>query len=354
MGSPLGPLFANFYMSHIESIVLNNTEIAPYTYLRYVDDCFLDVKDTQQLEKLISELERNSVLHFTYELSNDNTLPFLDVLVERGDRTFITSVYRKPTHTGQTLNPNSECPERYKTSVIRSFVRRAIRTSSTHQAMHLEFSRLKQLLVNNGFANQDIDTEIRRQLENIYGKNTPRPDQTQTTHHLYYRNFMNSSYQTDEKILTNIIKKNIRCRENTDIKLHIYYQTAKTRHLVMTNNPTKTGWLKSTNVVYQFDCPNEGCRLRNIHYVGYTLTTLSRRLTMHLQEGAPKDHFHQTHNTKITRNILVDNTKIIHRNNDPTKVEIAEALIIQEHTPPLNSQKNIRMAKLSLWGVQNV
>lgn len=160
-----------------------------------------------------------------------------------------------------------------------------------------------------------------------------------------------TSKKWNSVVITNIIKKNIRCRGDTNIKLHIYYQTAKTRHLVMTNNPTKTGWLKSTNVVYQFDCPNEGCRLRNIHYVGYTSTTLSRRLTMHLQEGAPKEHFHQAHGTKITRNILVDNTKIIHRNNNPTKVEIAEALIIQEHTPPLNSQKNIHMTKLSLWEI---
>ena len=38
MGSPLGPLFANFYMAHVENLVLNDPEIAPATYVRYVDD----------------------------------------------------------------------------------------------------------------------------------------------------------------------------------------------------------------------------------------------------------------------------------------------------------------------------
>ena len=160
MGSPLGPLFANFYMASIENEVLSSPDIAPHIYLRYVDDCLLNVRDISQLQEIISEFEKHSVLHFTFELAKDNTIPFLDVLVEAANNEFITSVYRKPTNTGQTLNAKSECPTRYKTSVIRSFVRRAIRTSSSHDKMHAEFVRLKQLLVNNGYSNHDVDSEI--------------------------------------------------------------------------------------------------------------------------------------------------------------------------------------------------
>ena len=193
MGSPLGPLFANFYMAHIENLVLSDAEAAPSTYVRYVDDCFVDVRDVDHLLKLIHKFESNSVLHFTYELSHDNTISFLDVVVERGDNRFNTSVYRKPTNTGQTLNADSECPTRYKTSVIRSFVRRAIRSCSTNETMHQEFVRTKQLLVNNGYRNRDIDIEIRHQLDQQYSSDNDKHDKI-TTHHLYYKNFMNSEY----------------------------------------------------------------------------------------------------------------------------------------------------------------
>ena len=304
------------------------------------------------LIRLINELETKSVLRFTYELSHDNALPFLDVVVERGTNSFITSVYRKPTNTGQTLNADSECPTRYKTSVIRSFVRRAVRVSSTNDSMHQELERVRQLLVNNGYRNRDVDDVIKRQLNQQYdapqstGLNT-------TTHHLYYRNFMNSEYERDERVLQHIVKKNVKCRDDThQLKLHIYYQSTKTKHLIMRNNPAETRPLMRTNVLYQFDCPFEDCRLRQNSYVGFTWTTLSRRLTMHKQSGAIKTHMQETHNTTLTRQHLVDNTTIIHSNRDPRRIEITEAIHIRDNTPGINSQKNQRLEKLALWGTK--
>ena len=105
MGSPLGPLFANFYMAHVENLVLNDPEIAPATYVRYVDDVFVDVRGQAHLLSLIAQFEANSVLHFTYEMSINGTLPFLDVLVESRDGRYVTDVYRKPTNAGT----NNEC-----------------------------------------------------------------------------------------------------------------------------------------------------------------------------------------------------------------------------------------------------
>lgn len=352
MGSPLGPLFANFYMAHVENCVLNDSGVAPNTYVRYVDDCFVDVKDLDHLVKLVNEFESKSVLTFTYELSCDNVLPFLDVLVERGANQYHTSVYRKPTNTGQTLSAVSECPTRYKASVVRAFVKRAIHTSSTNKVMHQEFLRLKQLLVNNGYSNRDIDAEIKKQLHNQY--NETRTQETQgKTHHIYYRNFMSTEYEKDERILKNIIKKNVTCRDKADkLKLHIYYQNMKTKHLVMKNNPIETKWLMRTNVVYQFECPSEDCRPQNNSYVGYTCTTLSRRLTMHKQEGSIKTHMLEKHNITLTRQHLVENTSIIHSNFDPRRVEIMEAIHIRDHTPSINEQKNTRLDKLALWGTK--
>ena len=117
----------------------------------------------------------------------------------------------------------------------------------------------------------------------------------------------------------------------------------------MTNKPAETVPLKRTNVVYKFSCPHEGCRPHAEHYIGVTTTTLSRRLTMHLQEGAIKQHMKNKHNTELTRQTLVQNTQIIASTNDTRKLAILEALHIHEQRPSLNTQINTHRT-LTLWG----
>ena len=180
---------------------------------------------------------------YTHENSVENTLAFLDVCVTVGENTFSTSVFRKPTNTGHVMNAKSECPEKYKNSVIKSFVRRAIKVSSTYELMHSEFNRTKQILVSNWYSNRAVDAEIEAQLkryidrrdaptdgdqtdeiqrdgeqrdeahrdgEQRYG---PQRDGTQRDEHirLYYRNFMNSSYTVDESAIRKVIQRNVKC-----------------------------------------------------------------------------------------------------------------------------------------------
>ena len=63
MGSPLGVTFANFYMVHVENLVLgSNPQLKPYIYTRYVDDCFLICESIESVQPLIQAFESNSVL----------------------------------------------------------------------------------------------------------------------------------------------------------------------------------------------------------------------------------------------------------------------------------------------------
>ena len=198
MGSPLGPLFANFYMSEVEARTLRDNGIAPHIYCRYVDDIFVDVKDEEHLKELIDRLQANSVLKFTYELNIRNKLPFLDVLVTSKDSKFETTVYRKATDMGKCLNAKSECPSRYRTSVIRAFIRRAIRNCSSWELLHAEFCRIKQVLVNNGYSNAEIDTEIKRLVEREVTIST-QTNKPSHLIHVYYKNHMSSAYKIDER-----------------------------------------------------------------------------------------------------------------------------------------------------------
>ena len=278
-------------------------------------------------------------------------MAFLDVLVQVTPNKFVTSVYVKATNTGKTLNAKSECPSKYKNSVLRAFITRSIKTSSTYELMNTELNRVKQLLVNNGFTNTEIDQEIHKQLNKQHTQQTTDspPDKS---HVIFYKNYMNSQYKTDEKILKDILKKNIKCnRDDEHIQVNIYYQNRKTRQLVMKNSPDITSQSNRTNVVYKFVCPHEDCRPRNKHYIGATTTTLSRRLTMHIQEETgPVEHWLVKHQQKPPHRLLKQNTDIIDTANDHYRLFIKEAIHITRHKPPLNIQRHTNIS-LALWGV---
>ena len=103
MGSPLGPTFANFFMSEVENRALENITTRPDIYARYIDDMFLLCSE-DTLETLKSEMILISGLNFTFEAGVNRKLPFLNVLVEKQEDRFRTLVYRKPTDVGACMN----------------------------------------------------------------------------------------------------------------------------------------------------------------------------------------------------------------------------------------------------------
>ncbi|XP_069164681.1 uncharacterized protein [Procambarus clarkii] len=129
MGSPLGVLFANFYMGTIEQRVLVDMDLKPAIYFRYVDDIIMQVPDVRRLQQLKKTFEQNSVLSFTYEMESDGKLPFLEVTVMERNGGFHTTVYTKETNIGMYLNANSDYPVRYKRSVVNAYVDRALRAA---------------------------------------------------------------------------------------------------------------------------------------------------------------------------------------------------------------------------------
>ena len=279
----------------------------------------------------------HSVLKFTAETSTNNRIPFLDLDIEAENGGFKTRVFRKATDKGKTMHGSSECPKRYHKSVIRSFIRRAMKYSSEWSDVHHELQRCKQTLVNNGYSNTEIDMEIKAQMERQHLEQE-KPKQQNIL--LYYKNQMSPSYQVDEKVVQQIIHNNVKpTNQDNKVDLRVYYKSRKVRDLIMKNNMKRDeNKLKQTNVVYKFTCPHEDCRLRQADYIGLTRTTLSRRLTMHLREGAPQHHMDHTHQKKITRTDLTNNTIIMKSTNSRRRLPILEALLIRRDKPALNKQ----------------
>ena len=336
MGSPLGPTFANFYMGDLEMRVLNNLANKPSIYARYVDDIFLQIDNEDQLKQLKQQFQDNSVLKFTYEMSVRNKLPFLDILVESENNQFHTKVYHKPTDSGKCLNGKSECVDKYKSSVITNYLNRAYKISDSWSSFHNEVMHIKQVLVNNNYSNTIVEQHIKKFLENKLSSSKLR--QCPNKIPIYYQSQHHLNYKVEERIIKNIILNNVKCvKENHKLNIIFYYKNLKTHSLVMKNNLTpRPSDLQQSNLVYKFSCPLPHSKA--VEYIGFTQTTLSRRLTMHGQNGSIFKHFMSIHNVKPTREQLTHNTIIIAKANDRYKLSIKEALLILNEKPSLNIQ----------------
>ena len=151
---------------------------------------------------------------------------------------------------------------------------------------------------------------------------------------------MNTAYKTDERVLQGIVRQGITPLEpNTKIDLRIYYKNYKTSSLVMCNNLcAKKRQLDRCNVVYQYSCQIANCKSQNTTYIGNTATSLSRRLTMHLQSGSIKNHTRDAHNTTLTRDMLVNNTIVLDSVPETRKLHFLEAIYIDSYKPNMNIQ----------------
>ena len=131
MGSPLGPTMAEYYMSSLETFLLNQTKISnPLFYERYLDDILTVFKSNNHIRHFINRPQNNSVLKFTSEQQQNNSFHFLDVQFTITENIIETSVYIKPTDRGMYSNFSSHTLESYKISILKTLVNRAIKVSS--------------------------------------------------------------------------------------------------------------------------------------------------------------------------------------------------------------------------------
>ena len=101
LDSPLGSFLANIFAGYCEALLFKkaNKPLMCYRYLMIP----LQLSTMKTNAVSFSAIQILSIHRFTFEKECNRTLPFLDVLLEKKDRQFVISVYRKPTFTDKCI-----------------------------------------------------------------------------------------------------------------------------------------------------------------------------------------------------------------------------------------------------------
>ena len=173
MGSPLGPALANAFLAHHEVDWLDECPLsyAPLFFTRYFDDIFILIRSSKHILLLAEYFSsRHPNIKFTYELENNNCIPFLDVNVFRDATKFSSTIHRKQTFSGVYTNFRSFMPETYKRGLVSTLLYRAYMVSSSYLGLHEEIEKLKKIFSKNGYRMKFIDRCIYKFLNKIYSK----------------------------------------------------------------------------------------------------------------------------------------------------------------------------------------
>ena len=83
MGSPLGPLFANIFLSHYETQWLLDAPVKPVLYRRYVDDTLWLLPSDADVNILMNFMNaRHPNMRFTYESESNESINFIGLTIK--------------------------------------------------------------------------------------------------------------------------------------------------------------------------------------------------------------------------------------------------------------------------------
>ena len=106
-------------------------------------------------------------MSFTIERKKQNKMSFLDVEIIREDKTFTTSVYRKPTFSGVYTYFDSFLPSTYKFGSVYTLVYNYLPISSSCTKFHIGLICLKEIFLKNGYPEDFINKCFKKFMDNI-------------------------------------------------------------------------------------------------------------------------------------------------------------------------------------------
>ena len=188
----------------------------------------------------------------------------IDVLVEKNDHEFVTSIYRKPTFTGQYIRWNSFRPMKRKTNLISTLVHRALVICSK-STLQNELFNIRLIPINNGYPEAVINTVVTKKINQFRRPTKLGPKKCPV--YLYLPWLGNVSMRYEMQIKTAVK----RCY--FAVEPCIVYTTGQ---FLPAAKKDVLPALHQSNIVYQFLCH---CDSR---YVGCTSQRLQQMIKQHV------------------------------------------------------------------------
>nr|VZI36095.1 unnamed protein product [Spirometra erinaceieuropaei] len=255
MGSPISGLLVELVLQRLEQDVVRTFE--PKMWFRYVDDTFVIIK-TREVERLHQSL--NSVfpaILFTREEATGDTLPFLDVSIQRlRDGKLATSVHRKDSSAEIILNYGSNHPAAHKRSCVRTLFHRAYRICNGDDSLKKELAYLHRLFRSNGYPASFVKNCLRRkrQLPN------PESHEDRASQKFYSLPYI----QGISEALSRQLKR---------FGISIAHKPASSLRETLCRVKDPVPKEQLTNVIYRIPCANCPCV-----YIGHTGRCLGTRI----------------------------------------------------------------------------
>ena len=309
-------------------------QFKPLHYRRYVDDTFLIFKDHAHVELFLNYLNsKHPNIKFTSEIESDNKISFLDVLIERENGYFSTSVFRKKTYTGLGLNYLSFSAHLFKVNSIGTLINRAYNICSDYRNFHTEMMFLHDYFLKNSYPSYLFFKVLRFFLDKKHVSQVQKLTVNKDVRYIrlpYIGKFSLEVKNKLQAILRNTYPQ---------IKFQFIFCNNFTLGSFLRNSSFLPQDLRSS-VVYLFTCPQ--CALR---YVGSTSRWLKHRTLEHkgqsirTKQPLTKPSFSaiREHSLNEDHPYTSQDFTILAQTSDKLDLLISESLYIEKMRPQLNS-----------------
>ena len=328
MGSPISPVLACLYLEFLESGSFNKILPRTATYLRYIDDVLLLYPRRTKLEELVNKLNNvEPSIKFTYELENDNKLPFLDTLLHRNNDKIQRSVYRKPTYKNDIIHFYSHHTDRIKSGIIIGFYLRALRICSPEYVDN-EIKYIEESFTTLKYPKHFIRSARRRAYKIFKNKNNDKVINDNKNEK--FRRITLPTNRISESLAKNL----------TIFNIEISNKTSTTIKDITRNTSNKPP--ESNACVYSIPC--SGC---TSVYIGQTSRTLKQRLYEHrraLKSADPKNAL-VTHRNSENHNFNFRKAHPIKYIQTSSKRKLLESALISKYKTIKQKTGSYQLAK---------
>lgn len=276
MGSPLSPTIADIVLDDLLNSTTEQLEkdgIRIKSMVKYVDDFFAIIK-TEDNPKILKKLnEYHPRLKFTYEVEDNNKLPFLDAVIHRKENHLIFDWYSKDIASGRIINFNSNHPKSQKINTANNLIKKILNISDA-EFKDQNIEKIHTILRKNNYPVQITKDLLQKNIHSNNLNNTNTPSNT-VSQPLKYFGAQYTPNLTENHRLNKIINQ---------AHIKFAHRPTETINRLFTQTKDPTQKENKNSVVYQINCKGNNNQSCDKIYIGQTKRALKTRIAEHKED----------------------------------------------------------------------